>query len=127
MYTRERIDKTLNEKQKVFGFETSKLTRPVIIQALISEMRDNPSNECDVKTLQEMLTFVRKENGKKEAQEGYHDDLVMAKSIANFIATQQGDANWEEVVHENKARTFIEKLFANADNEETDEEVYVEW
>ena len=127
MYTRERIDKTLNEKQKVFGFETSKLTRPVIIQALISEMRDNPSNECDVKTLQEMLTFVRKENGKKEAQEGYHDDLVMAKSIANFIATQQGDANWEEVIHENKARTFIEKLFANADNEETDEEVYVEW
>lgn len=126
LYVRERIDKTTKEKQKVYGFETSRATRPVIIQSLISKMRDDPESELDLPTLREMLTFVRKENGKQEAQGGYHDDLVMARAIANFISIQQGDANWEKVEVENKALSDLEKFFA-LDNDNDDEEDYVEW
>jgi hypothetical protein len=57
-------------------------------------MREHPESEVDIATLREMLTFVRKENGSTEAQQGYHDDLVMAKAIADFISMQQGDNNW---------------------------------
>ena len=36
-----------------------------------------------------MLTFVRNEKGRPEAQNGAHDDLVMGKAIAHYIRPQQ--------------------------------------
>ena len=32
-----------------------------------------------------MLTFVRNENGRPEAQEGAHDDCVMSLAIAYYV------------------------------------------
>ena len=43
----------------------------------------------DKDTLEEMLVFIRNEKGRPEAQEGCHDDLVMALAIAYYIRTQQ--------------------------------------
>lgn len=128
LYQRERLDTTYREMQKVLGFETNRTTKQVILQSLVSSMRDNPNNECDIATLREMLTFVRKENGKQEAQEGYHDDLVMAKAIANFISLQQGDLNWLKVEIKKTYNNPIEKFFGEdywADEE--NERSYVEW
>lgn len=128
LYLRERLDTTYKEKQKVLGFETNRATKQVIIQSLVTVMRDTPTTECDIGTLREMLTFVVKENGSKEAQEGYHDDLVMAKAIANFIAIQQGDPNWKKVQKEKVYKNEIDKFF-DPDNIEDDEEQeeYIEW
>ena len=36
-----------------------------------------------------MLVFIKNEKGRPEAQQGYHDDLVMALAIAYYIRTQQ--------------------------------------
>jgi hypothetical protein len=128
LYLRERLDTTYREKQKVLGFETNRATKQVIIQSLVTVMRDTPTTECDIGTLREMLTFVVKENGSKEAQDGYHDDLVMAKAIANFIAAQQGDPNWKKVQKEKVYKNAVEKFF-DLDNFDTDEEQeeYIEW
>ena len=52
-------------------------------------MRTDPTIEVDVETLKEMTTFVKKENGKQEAIDGAHDDLVMATAIAHFISKKQ--------------------------------------
>ena len=125
LYMRERVDTTLKEVQKVVGFDTNQKTKRVIISNLIADFRDNPSSEKDVETLQEMLTFVRKENGKLEAQEGYHDDLVMAKAIANFISKQQGDPNWERIEIKKQAKNAIERFFAEDFEEE--EKDAMEW
>lgn len=128
LYQRERLDTTYQEVQKVLGFETNKTTKQIILQRLVAAVRDNPSTECDIKTLREMLTFVRKENGKQEAQEGYHDDLVMAKAIANFISVQQGDSNWLKIEKEKKYRNPVEKFFCEDYwEDEEDETRYVEW
>lgn len=126
MYKRERIDTTLNEVQKVMGFETNKHTKQVILQSLVTSFRENPNIECDVDTLKEMLTFVKKANGKQEAQEGYHDDLVMAKAIANFIAVQQGQFNWINVEEQKHQLSAIEKFYKE-DLEDEEDEVYMEW
>lgn len=127
LYQRERLDTTYKEMQKVLGFETNKTTKQVILQALIVAVRDNPATECDINTLKEMLTFVRKENGKQEAQEGYHDDLVMAKAIANFIATQQGDSNWKKVEKVKTYKNPVEKFFDSDNWEDEEEESIIEW
>ena len=73
-----------------------------------------------------MLTFVRKENGKQEAQEGYHDDLVMAKAIANYISIEEGDVNWIKVEPVHKPKSRLEKFFEENEEDE-DDEVYIEW
>lgn len=127
LYMRERMDTSMKEVQKVVGFETNKATRPVIIQSLVTQMREHPDCECDINTLKEMLVFVRKENGKQEAQEGYHDDLVMARAIATFISKQRGDSNWIKVAPTKKPESRLEKFFAKYDNEDEEHEVIVEW
>lgn len=127
LYLRERLDTTLKEMQKVLGFETTKTTKQVILQALVVAVRDNPATESDIDTLKEMLTFVRKENGKQEAQEGYHDDLVMAKAIANFIASSQGDSNWIKVEKEKVYKNPVDKFFESDYWEEEQEESIIEW
>ena len=43
----------------------------------------------DKDTLEEMLTFIKNEKGRPEAQQGYHDDLIMGLAIAFYIRTQQ--------------------------------------
>ena len=126
LYQRKRYETTTREIQKVFGFETSRLTKPIILQSLVTTMRENVAAECDITTLKEMLTFVRKENGKQEAQEGYHDDLVMAKAIANYISIEEGDVNWIKVEPVHKPKSRLEKFFEENEEDE-DDEVYVEW
>ena len=126
LYQRKRFETTTREIQKVFGFETSRLTKPIILQSLVTTMRENVAAECDIATLKEMLTFVRKENGKQEAQEGYHDDLVMAKAIANYISIEEGDVNWIKVEPVHKPKSRLEKFFEENEEDE-DDEVYVEW
>ena len=126
LYQRKRYETTTREIQKIFGFETNRLTKPIILQSLVTTMRENVAAECDITTLREMLTFVRKENGKQEAQEGYHDDLVMAKAIANYISIEEGDVNWIKVEPVHKPKSRLEKFFEENEEDE-DDEVYVEW
>lgn len=88
LYRRERVDKTIGETLLVCGFETTAKTKPIIIGELAAILREDVTVERDVETLREMLTFVKKENGKQEAALGKHDDMVMATAIAHFAAHQ---------------------------------------
>ena len=124
LYQRRRYDKTTKEVQKVYGFETTPVTRPIIIQSLVSLMRDYSSVECDIPTLRELLVFVRKKNGKREAQVGYHDDLVMARAIATYLAEQEGDVGWE-TVQTPKHKSEVDKFFEEPD--ENNEGEFIEW
>ncbi len=97
LYMRERLDGASDRAVMDYGFETTSRTKPIIIGELVELMRNNPGIEVDIPTLKEMTTFVRKDNGKMEAIEGCHDDLVMAKAIAHFISKKQS-RTWIEVI-----------------------------
>lgn len=97
LYMRERLDGASDRSIMDYGFETTSRTKPIIIGELVELMRNNPYIEEDIPTLKEMTTFVKKENGKLEAIDGCHDDLVMAKAIAHFISKKQ-TRTWIEVV-----------------------------
>lgn len=74
---------------EAFGYKTTKLTRPSAIARLVSIVREHSEWIADEITLGEMLTFVRNEKGRAEAQNGAHDDCVMALAIAYFCRAQQ--------------------------------------
>lgn len=88
-YVRETVDNFTHAIRTSFGFRTDSKTRPIIISELIRATRDDMDIVCDEVTLQEMLTFVRSESWKPEAEPGAHDDCVMALCIAHYIRPQQ--------------------------------------
>ena len=88
-YVRESVDNYTHEPLRSFGFRTDAKTRPIIISTLVSYVRDHPEDVRDRETIGEMLTFVRTDSFRAEAEAGAHDDLVMALGIAHVIRSSQ--------------------------------------
>ena len=88
LFVREREDRYTGVMEKSYGFRTTSVTRPVIIAELVKIVRENVELINDKLTLEEMLTFIKNERGRPEAQEGSHDDLVMGLAIAFYIRNQ---------------------------------------
>ena len=88
-FVREKEDNYTGKPVKAYGFKTTGITRPLILAQLQAIVNDHVELINDKDTLEEMLTFVRNEKGRPEAQLGAHDDLVMALAIAYYIRPQQ--------------------------------------
>lgn len=88
-YMREKFDTMLNEVKKSFGWKTDGNTRPLIIERAITNVDENIDNYTDIDTLDEMLTFIKDKNGRYDAENGKHDDLLFSDMIADAISTQQ--------------------------------------
>ena len=61
----------------------------MIVSELIRVLRDNIDIVNDKDTLLEMLTFVRNEKQRPEAEPGAHDDCVISLAIAHYVRPQQ--------------------------------------
>jgi phage terminase large subunit len=90
LYIREEAPDSMTGKlvQK-YGWNTNKATRPLILSMLRTLVREHPECIKCLDTLYEMTTFVTNEKGKAEAQQGAHDDLIMARAIVMGIKGQQ--------------------------------------
>lgn len=64
---------------------TNNKTRPLAITALREAIREGTIKINSADTLSELRTFVRRKNGKLEAEQGAHDDCVMDAAIAAYI------------------------------------------
>lgn len=64
------------------GFLTTTVSRPVMIGGLGAALVEAPEKFSSERLLKECRTFVRHRNGKIAAQNGEHDDLLMAMAIA---------------------------------------------
>jgi phage terminase large subunit len=88
-YMREVVDKITNTLELRHGFVTTKITRPIIISKYVAMAREHIDTWNDPVNLEEMLTFTRDEKGKPQAEEGGHDDTVLAGAITLGIREQQ--------------------------------------
>ena len=91
-YVRETEDQYTHKPKASFGFRTDNRTRPAAIAGLVREVRERADLLHDRATLEEMLTFVRNESGRAEAESGAHDDCILALAIAHYIRPQQRTA-----------------------------------
>lgn len=87
-YVRQAEDSFTHRVRQSYGFKTSSVTRPLVIAGLVEVVREHSEWINDKDTLNEMLTFVRNENGRPEAEEGAHDDCVMSLAIAYYSKEQ---------------------------------------
>ena len=67
---------------KRVGWLTTSATRPVLVDQLEEALRTSALTLRDAGTVDQMSTFAYSDDGRPEAQEGYHDDDVMAAGIA---------------------------------------------
>lgn len=125
-YIRDIEDKYTHKKEKAYGFKTTMLTRPIILADLVRIVRENIEYIVDTETLEEMLTFVKMATGKAEAQEGYHDDLVMALAIVYYIRTQQKYTADKDIIEKEIMKNFnIEKETYTTSTSDFDDDIVV--
>ena len=122
LYVRQSVEGAADKVETDYGFNTTPRTKPIIISELVELMRDDPSIEVDKQTLKEMTTFVKKDNGKQEAIDGEHDDLVMALAIAHFIS-KQFTHQWIDVIPD--VEDFISDNFTTDSTDGNDS--YIDW
>lgn len=106
-YVRKKEDQYNNKYEKSYGFKTTSITRPYILGLLQEIIHNNTDVIQDKETLREMLTFIVNDKGRAEAEEGYHDDLVMALAISYYIRGQQ---DYKKAERESKYRDIQEEL-----------------
>ena len=79
--------------EQSLGWNTTSATRPLMLSALQAAIRDEPHRLRSEQLRDEVRTFVyRDRNGKEprpEADEGCHDDLVMAMAGAQAVWQQE--------------------------------------
>ena len=73
---------TGEHKREKLGWTTDQRTRREMIAHLQTEIREDSTELRDIDLIDQCLGFVRKPNHKIEAQEGKHDDYVIARMIA---------------------------------------------
>lgn len=110
-FVRKKEDQYNNKYEKSYGFKTTSITRPYILGLLQEIVHDNIDVIQDKETLREMLTFIVNDKGKAEAEEGYHDDLVMALAISYYIRGQQDYKKSERESKYKDIQEQIDKIF----------------
>lgn len=83
LYKRDRgYDEDFEEPTSNLGWKTDVRTKRLAIDDLIRVIREELNEDKDIVFVEEAFAFVRDERGRMNAEEGEHDDTVMAKAIA---------------------------------------------
>jgi hypothetical protein len=76
------VDKKTQKTKNEYGWRTTNTNRDLMIDDFV-EMFETKRIEINSEVaIQQMKTFVRKDNGKREHEDGYHDDNIFALLLA---------------------------------------------
>lgn len=91
LFKREKgYDEDFEEPTSNLGWKTDVRTKRLMIGDLIRLVRERLNKDPDIVFVNEAFAYVRDDRGRTNAEEGEHDDTVMAKAIA-FQLFQWGD------------------------------------
>lgn len=72
-----------------YGFDTNSKTRPILIADMLEALENDLVLIKDNRIISEMKTFVKKESGKIEHQDGCNDDLLFSLMISIYVANRE--------------------------------------
>jgi hypothetical protein len=82
LFTMPTYGSTENSDPNKIGWDTNTATRPKMLQDLQDAINGKVITLYDPPTVKELFTFIINKQGKPEAEENAHDDLVMSLAIA---------------------------------------------
>lgn len=121
-YVRQSVDDYTHAVKRAYGFRTDSKTRPLAIATFVKNFREDPESIVDHDTLEEMLTFVRNDDFRPEAENGAHDDTVMAMGIALTIRNQQ---SYLQEVPEEEGREWTKDMWEDYTRADEDGKAYL--
>jgi hypothetical protein len=86
LYAHRRVNVRTQRPTMEVGFVTDADTRPAILYSLAERVRLGTIEIPNKETINELLTFVRNDAGRPEAQADCHDDRVMSLAITNEMS-----------------------------------------
>ena len=89
LYVRTSVDSYTHETKRSYGWRTDRVSRPMMLAAIKDFAEEFPEKIPSKELLGEMLTFIKTDDGRPEAQQGKHDDLVMGFAITLQLRGQQ--------------------------------------
>jgi hypothetical protein len=117
LYEQQIIDERFFEPTDKIGWHTNQKTRPEMLDELEQAIREGNWIDPDETSIMELLTFVRNDKGKPEAQEGCFDDQVMASAICLQMHLQcpmsgiktEAQKRMEQAKHERLSQSRVQK------------------
>jgi predicted small metal-binding protein len=82
IYQRQRRDKVTEDITLEWGWNTTAQSKDELIDTIKETLREKTITELPKQLIKELKTFVRKENGRCEAEVGCHDDEVLSLGLA---------------------------------------------
>jgi hypothetical protein len=98
IYYQKIYDKIADQVTQKIGWGTDRRTKPLMINKLAEFVRESWLGIKSKLIVGEMLTYVIEDDGSTNAQEGCHDDTVMATAI------------WLQLLLEGKGENFIPEV-----------------
>lgn len=111
LYKRDKgYDEDFEEPTSNLGWKTDVRTKRIMIDDLIKIVRERINKDLDTVFINEAFAFVRDDRGRMNAEEGEHDDTVMAKAIAfQLFPWGDNDIHGLNVVKKTKKSKVINK------------------
>ncbi len=78
-------DKITDTETEVVGFGTTVRSKPLVIEELRAAILGSEIEIYDETTLHELMRFIVSESGRYEAEQGHHDDTVLALAFVNHV------------------------------------------
>lgn len=97
LFVRKQEDNYLEDTKNSFGFQTNRLTRPLLLAKLRQYIQECVENIFDINMIIESLTFGRNDKGRLEALDGAHDDIVMSYGICLYSVEQTPRAIFDTI------------------------------
>ncbi len=88
IYRRTTHDRATDTTKEELGFYTTEQTKKLVIDNLARLIRERKLGTKSKRFIQECLTYVIGDDGKTNAQEGTHDDVVMGSAIILLVMDQ---------------------------------------
>jgi len=102
LFVNKTVDKKTAKVKNEYGWRTTGVNRDMMIDDFVELFESDKLIINSNYLINEMKTFVRKENGKREHDEGYHDDNL----FASFLALQGNKYHRSTRVFTQKAKVF---------------------
>lgn len=97
-------DKAADTVTQKVGWATNQRTKPLMINKLAEYIREKWIGIKHKTTIRECLTYIIEDNGSTNAQQGCHDDTVMALAIALMVYLEGKGENFVPFVTEKQGK-----------------------
>ena len=102
LFTNRQVDKRANKVLNEYGWRTTASNRDMMVDDFVEAFEQDILIINSPYLIQQMKTFIRKENGFREHDDGYHDDNL----FASFLALQGNKFHRTAKVFTQKAKAF---------------------